>query len=102
MLFLTLPNWSGLAGWPAAEAMRRLNCSRRSFRSSSCSSAGVRLTISLKLMSVPRASRSAHLALHEHGRQRQLGGGEPEGLAGVRLADAFHLKQHLARQHARD
>src|ERR1700730_10968751 len=38
--FLTRPNWFGLAGWPAAADMRRLNCSRRSFRSSSRSSAG--------------------------------------------------------------
>ena len=38
MLRRTLPNWSGFAAWPDACAMRRLNCSRRSFRSSSCSS----------------------------------------------------------------
>src|SRR5688572_30496531 len=41
ILPMALACWSGRAGWPEAEAMRSLNCSRRSSPSSSRSSARV-------------------------------------------------------------
>src|SRR6185437_5167811 len=47
MLRRTLPNWSGLGVWPVARCSRRANCSLRSLKSSSLSSAEVLLRSSL-------------------------------------------------------
>src|SRR5690242_9912445 len=47
MLRRTLPNWSGFGAWPVARCSLRANCSLRSLKSSSLSSAGVLLRSSL-------------------------------------------------------
>src|SRR6185437_972472 len=43
----TLPNWSGFGAWPVARCSLRANCSLRSLKSSSLSSAGFLLRSSL-------------------------------------------------------
>src|SRR5512146_3109540 len=43
----TLPNWSGFGAWPVARCSLRANCSLRSLKSSSLSSAGLLLRSSL-------------------------------------------------------
>src|SRR5690242_10187664 len=48
MLRRTLPNWSGFGVWPVARCSRRANCSLRSLKSSSLSSADVLLRSSLE------------------------------------------------------
>src|SRR5690348_10604044 len=47
MLCRTLPNWSGFGVWPVARCSLRANCSLRSLKSSSLSSADVLLRSSL-------------------------------------------------------
>src|SRR5487761_1580290 len=47
MLRRTLPNWSGFGDWPVARCSLRANCSLRSLKSSSLSSAEVLLRSSL-------------------------------------------------------
>src|SRR5579883_925070 len=47
MLRRTLPNWSGFGAWPVARCSLRANCSLRSLKSSSLSSAGFLLRSSL-------------------------------------------------------
>src|SRR3984957_4511403 len=78
--------------------MRRLNCSRRSFSSSSPRSLGALSRKSLAFMYAPSCP---DLALDERRRYGQLGGGQTERPARGLPADAFDLEQHLAGKHLR-
>src|SRR5882762_4168976 len=99
MLFRTLANWSGFAGWPVARAMRKLNCSRRSLRRSSPRSLGAFARKSFAFMVVPSRSNLAFDECRGHGKLRRR---KPECLAGDLLAHAFDLEQHFAGQHPGD
>src|SRR6202167_5708859 len=76
--------------------MRKLNCSRRSFSSSSPRISGVLPRRSFAFIDAPSCP---HLALDERRGYRELGRCKTEGLAGNRLAHALDLEQHLAGQH---
>src|SRR5580658_148731 len=76
--------------------MRRLNCSRRSFSSSSPRISGVLPRRSFAFIDAPSCP---DLALDERRGYRELGRRKAEGLAGDRLAHALDLEQHLAGQH---
>src|SRR5690606_12262513 len=76
-----------------ARCMRRLNCAFSRLSSSACSSAASLVRSSLAFMVV---SLGADATRHEGRGDRQLGGGQAEGLAREFLADALHLVEHLA------
>src|SRR5258708_16523344 len=78
--------------------MRKLNCSRRSFRSSSPRSLGALLRKSFAFIYAPSCS---NLALDERRRHGQLGGSQAKCLTRDFLAHAFDLEQHLAGEHFR-
>src|SRR6266481_9323285 len=78
--------------------MRKLNCSRRSLRSSSPRSLGALLRKSFAFIYAPSCS---DLALDERRRHGQLGGGQAECLTRDFLAHAFDLEQYLAGQDLR-
>src|SRR3954465_12934926 len=72
--------------------MRRPNWARRSDSSSFCRSVGSLLRNSLGFMSL-----SSEHPLYDDRAERQLGGGEGEGLLGEGGRDAVHLENDLAR-----
>src|SRR5690606_31463393 len=57
MSLRTLPCWSGFAPWPVCAWIRRLNCSRRSFSSSSARLSSVMARNSLAFIATPDARR---------------------------------------------